>query len=173
MQKFVKKPVVIEAIQYNGENIEAIEDFIGKKLSTVLASDVDVKLIIPTLEGYMKALKGDYIIKGIKGEFYPCKPDVFKEIYSLVTEKSTVEKNELTFGEKAVGLPFNPSNDNKVSLAKQLIADAIDLLEEDHKEKTFNGQAMSSWTRNVFRTAAFNALIAAQMAVVKYLTWKD
>ena len=173
MQKFVKKPVVIEAIQYNGENIEAIEDFVGKKLSTVLASDVDVKLIIPTLEGYMKALKGDYIIKGIKGEFYPCKPDVFKEIYSLVTEKSTVEKNELTFGEKAVGLPFNPSNDDKVSLAKQLIADTIDLLEEDHKEKTFNGQAMSSWTRNVFRTAAFNALIAAQMAVVKYLTWKD
>ena len=173
MQKFVKKPVVIEAIQYNGENIEAIEDFVGKKLSTVMSSDVDVKLIIPTLEGYMKALKGDYIIKGIKGELYPCKPDIFKEIYSLVTEKSTVEKNELTFGEKAVGLPFNPSNDDKVSLAKQLIADTIDLLEEDHKEKTFNGQAMSSWTRNVFRTAAFNALIAAQMAVVKYLTWKD
>lgn len=173
MQKFVKKPVVIEAIQYNGKNIEAIEDFVGKKLSTVMSSDVDVKLIIPTLEGYMKALKGDYIIKGIKGELYPCKPDIFKEIYSLVTEKSTVEKNELTFGEKAVGLPFNPSNDDKVSLAKQLIADTIDLLEEDHKEKTFNGQAMSSWTRNVFRTAAFNALIAAQMAVVKYLTWKD
>ena len=173
MQKFVKKPVVIEAIQYNGENIEAIEDFVGKKLSTVMASDVYVKLIIPTLEGYMKASKGDYIIKGIKGEFYPCKPDIFKEIYSLVTEKSTVEKNELTFGEKAVGLPFNPSNDDKVSLAKQLIANTIDLLEEDHKEKTFNGQAMSSWTRNVFRTAAFNALIAAQMAVVKYLTWKD
>ena len=173
MQKFVKKPVVIEAIQYNGENIEAIEDFVGKKLSTVMSSDVDVKLIIPTLEGYMKALKGDYIIKGIKGEFYPCKPDIFKESYSLVTEKSTVEKNELTFGKKAVGLPFNPSNDDKVSLAKQLIADTIDLLEEDHKEKTFNGQAMSSWTRNVFRTAAFNALIAAQMAVVKYLTWKD
>ena len=173
MQKFVKKPVVIEAIQYNGENIEAIEDFVGKKLSTVMSSDVDVKLIIPTLEGYMKALKGDYINKGIKEELYPCKPDIFKEIYSLVTEKSTVEKNELTFGEKAVGLPFNPSNDDKVSLAKQLIADTIDLLEEDHKEKTFNGQAMSSWTRNVFRTAAFNALIAAQMAVVKYLTWKD
>ena len=173
MQKFVKKPVVIEAIQYNGENIEAIEDFVGKKLSTVMASDVYVKLIIPTLEGNMKASKGDYVIKGVKGEFYPCKPDIFKEIYSLVTEKSTVEKNELTFGEKAVGLPFNPSNDDKVSLAKQLIADTIDLLEEDHKEKTFNGQAMSSWTRNVFITAAFNALIAAQMAVVKYLTWKD
>ena len=173
MQKFVKKPVVIEAIQYNGENIEAIEDFVGKKLSTVMTSDVGVKLIIPTLEGYTNASKDDWVIKGIKGELYPCKPDIFKEIYSLVTEKSTVEKNELTFGEKAVGLPFNPSNDDKVSLAKQLIADTIDLLEEDHKEKTFNGRAMPSWTRNVFRTAAFNALIAAQMAVVKYLTWKD
>ena len=90
MQKFVKKPVVIEAIQYNGENIEAIEDFVGKKLSTVMSSDVDVKLIIPTLEGDMKASKGDYIIKGIKGEFYPCKPDVFKSTYNVVEDNNGI-----------------------------------------------------------------------------------
>jgi len=169
----------IKPVYYDGGNgriiveFPEVENFVGKKLPVYTELKEPLELKIPTLEGDMKASKGDYIIKGIKGEIYPCKPDIFKEIYSLVTEKSTVEKNELTFGEKAVGLPFNPSNDDKVSLAKQLIADTIDLLEEDHKEKTFNGQAMSSWTRNVFRTAAFNALIAAQMAVVKYLTWKD
>jgi hypothetical protein len=84
-----------------------------------------------------------------------------------------MNQQELTFGQKAVGLLFNPSGDDKVALAKQLMAEAIDLLEKDHNEKTDNGNMMSSWTRNVFRTAAFNAIIAAQMALVKYLTWKD
>lgn len=50
------------------------------------------------------------------------------------------------------------------------MAEAIDLLEKDHGEKTDNGNMMSSWTRNVFRTAAFNAIIATQMALIKYLT---
>lgn len=90
MQKFVKKPVVIEAIQYNGENIEAIEDFVGKKLSTVMASDVDVKLIIPTLEGDMNASKDDWVIKGVKGEFYPCKPDIFKQSYNMIKENNGI-----------------------------------------------------------------------------------
>ena len=83
------------------------------------------------------------------------------------------DEKELTFGQKAVGLTFNPSGDDKVGKAKQLCADLIDLLEADHAEKTDNGATTSSWIRNVFRTAAFNALIAAQMAVVKYITWKE
>lgn len=77
----------------------------------------------------------------------------------------------LTFGEEAVGLSFNPSNLPRVDEAKKLMARAIDLLEEEHSEKTDKGPAMSSWTRNVLRTAAFNAIIAGQMALVKYLTW--
>ena len=81
--------------------------------------------------------------------------------------------SNLTFGQKAVGIKFNPSEISSVDTAKQLMAEAIDLLEKDHAEKTNNGNMMSSWTRNVFRTAAFNAIIAAQMALVKYLTWKD
>ena len=84
-----------------------------------------------------------------------------------------MNQQELTFGQKAVGLSFNPSGEDNVTKAKQLMAEAIDLLEKDHNEKTNNGKMMSSWTRNVFRTAAFNAIIAAQMALVKYLTWKD
>ena len=84
-----------------------------------------------------------------------------------------MNQQELTFGQKAVGLAFNPSGEDNVTKAKQLMAETIDLLENDHAEKTDNGNMMSSWTRNVFRTAAFNAIIAAQMALVKYLTWKD
>lgn len=80
---------------------------------------------------------------------------------------------DLTFGQKAVGLTFNPSGDEKVPKAKQLCADLIDLVEEHKNASTDNGKAMSSWASSVFRTAAFNAIITAQMAVVKFLTWKD
>lgn len=80
--------------------------------------------------------------------------------------------SELTFGQKAVGLQFNPSGDESVNKAKQLSADLIDLVEE-HKEKVRSQGVQLSWVTNVFRTAAFNAVIAAQMAVVKFLTWKD
>ena len=84
MQKFVKKPVVIEAIQYNGINITEIESFVGAKLPTVWLSVEETQLILSTLEGDMKVSKGDYVIKGIKGEFYPCKPDIFHKTYSEV-----------------------------------------------------------------------------------------
>ena len=50
-----------------------------------------------------------------------------------------MNQQELTFGQKAVGLTFNPPGDDKVALAKQLMAETIDLLEKDHNEKTDNG----------------------------------
>ena len=147
MQKFVKKPVVIEAIQYNGENIEAIEDFVGKKLSTVMTSDVDVKLIIPTLEGDMKASKGDYIIKGIKGEFYPCKPDVFKSTYNVVEDNNGI----LSEGEKRVRTNFNVSSSKLVDEAKQLMAKAINLLSNDQND-------VSSYYYNRVNTVQYREL---------------
>lgn len=81
-------------------------------------------------------------------------------------------KRELTFGEKAVGLTFNPSGDEKVNKAKQLMADALDLLKESEAEKTDNGNAIVSWESNVLRTEAFNSVVRAQMSLVKYITWK-
>ena len=168
MQKFVKKPVVIEAIQYNGINITEIESFVGAKLPTVWLSVEDTQLVIPTLEGDMKVSKGDYVIKGIKGEFYPCKPDVFEKTYDVVEDGVRPQ----TFGEKAVGITFNPSGSDEVHEAKMLAAKQIDLLEKVHIKLT-NDSATTTWVRNVLRTQAFNALISAQMAVVKYLTWKD
>lgn len=80
--------------------------------------------------------------------------------------------SELTFGQKSVGLQFNPSGDENVNKAKQLSADLIDLIEE-HNQKISRQGVQLSWATYVFRTAAFNAVNAAQMAVVKFLTWKD
>ena len=81
MAKYKKKPVVIEAIRFTGSNYEEIREFIGKN---TLCSDLSI--VIPTLEGDMIAQKGDYIIKGVKGEFYPCKPDIFNATYEVVSE---------------------------------------------------------------------------------------
>lgn len=168
MQKFVKKPVVIEAIQYDGANITEIETFVGGKLPTVMNSNKDTQLVVSTLEGDMKISKKDYVIKGVNGEFYPCKPDVFEKTYDVV---EIVERPQ-TFGEKAVGITFNPSSSDEVHEAKMLAAKQIDLLEKIHIKLT-NDSANTSWVRNVLRTQAFNLLVSAQMALVKYITWKD
>lgn len=75
MSKFRKKPVVIEAIQFIG-NFDEIEAFVGGD-----AEFRDGKLLVATLEGPLWASRNDWIIKGIKGEFYPCKPDIFEATY--------------------------------------------------------------------------------------------
>lgn len=79
--KFRKRPVVIEAVQWTGNNNLSIAVFIGQPLY-IEYEDVPV-LIIHTLEGDMTASIGDWIIKGIKGEFYPCKPDIFEATYTV------------------------------------------------------------------------------------------
>jgi hypothetical protein len=76
--KYRKKPVVIEAIQWTGENLKQIMDFMQWRNA---AHDATTGLVIHTLEGNHSALVGDYIIQGVKGEFYPCKPDIFDMTY--------------------------------------------------------------------------------------------
>jgi len=80
MLKFRKKPVVIEAMQWNGQNQREIETW----AENVFAPDLNDKLAIFTLEGKIYANIGDWIIKGVKGEFYPCKPDIFEATYEEV-----------------------------------------------------------------------------------------
>ncbi|HFZ6679549.1 TPA: hypothetical protein ACJS0G_001599 [Streptococcus agalactiae] len=83
MPKFRKKPVVVEAVRWNSKNYFDIIRLTGRR--DIRFFD-DGSCIIPTLEGDMIAKKGDYIIKGVKGEFYPCKPDIFAETYEVVSE---------------------------------------------------------------------------------------
>ena len=84
--KFRKKPVEVDVILWDGGNKLEVEKFMGQKIDHAYTSTNDI-LMIPTLEGYMSANKGDLIIKGVKGEFYPCKPDIFNLTYERVIGK--------------------------------------------------------------------------------------
>lgn len=87
MAKFRKKPVVIEAIQYDGNNMLACLSF--AKSPEVEEDFLKEGIAIKTREGVMLASPGDWIIRGIKGELYPCKPDIFAETYEPVEQPPT------------------------------------------------------------------------------------
>ena len=84
MTKFRKKPVVIEAIQYDGSHTSAHQIY---KLYPERVSYLEGRLNIRTLEGTMRANKDDWIIKGVKGEVYPCKPDIFEATYERISDE--------------------------------------------------------------------------------------
>ena len=92
MARYIKKPVEIEAIQWNGLNLEEIKSFVGEFLQYEIIDTAwqvgkgapHVHMVIKTLEGDMCVSVGDYIIKGVKGEFYPCKPDIFEQTYEAL-----------------------------------------------------------------------------------------
>lgn len=82
--KYRKKPVVIEAIRWKGtfDSYNEVCEFVGKSLQNNHCGQPEPQeLYIETLEGTHTAKSGDWIIKGVKGEFYPCKPDIFEATY--------------------------------------------------------------------------------------------
>lgn len=84
MGKFRKIPVVIEAWKWEGNNLHDAMHFSksnGLPQWNVGKHESMTGLIIPTLEGSHVAQKGDFIIRGVQGEYYPCKPDIFKKTY--------------------------------------------------------------------------------------------
>ncbi len=81
-ERFRKKPVEVEAMQYDGWNMTEIAGFVGTSVS--FTRKPEHPLFIDTSEGRMEASVGDWIICGIKGEFYPCKPDIFEATYERV-----------------------------------------------------------------------------------------
>ena len=88
--KYRKKPVIIEAVKWDGNNIDSIVKFCGNDVDVDIMPngndhEPDIYIItIFTLEGAMRASIGDYIIKGVNGEFYPCKPDIFEKTYERI-----------------------------------------------------------------------------------------
>lgn len=85
MPRFVKRPIVIEAMQFNEANAPDIVEWGQRSVTLVEGRTSDKEwLEIFTLEGVMTANYGDWIIKGINDEFYPCKDDVFKKTYDPV-----------------------------------------------------------------------------------------
>lgn len=91
--KYRMKPIVIEAIQWNGDNLQEVMEFIGSEFKydeniNYFTSKFNycstLGLQLYALGGLMSVSINDYIIKGIKGEFYPCKPDIFQVTYEVV-----------------------------------------------------------------------------------------
>ncbi|MFJ3084492.1 hypothetical protein ACIPJG_32710 [Streptomyces halstedii] len=86
MPYFRKKPVEIEAVQLTRETFRAAVRFVPlEQFSEAAEDERGVFLTIRTLEGVMRADEGDWIIKGVQGEFYPCKPDIFEATYEAVS----------------------------------------------------------------------------------------
>lgn len=92
--RYIKKPVVIEAVQFTRENIDKCVEFSQGNLEKItLPRCINGKMTgaIKTLEsghGGQIVTEGDFIIKGVQGEFYPCKPDIFYETYEEFKEES-------------------------------------------------------------------------------------
>lgn len=85
MAKYRKKPVEIEAMQLHvGTTLQEVKEWAGEHWHPAIFSKVDNELTIYTLEGTMTATVGDWIIRGVKNEFYPCKPDIFAATYESV-----------------------------------------------------------------------------------------
>lgn len=84
--KYRKKPVVIEAIKLTNENINEVAKWVNTTEAGFNDDFTECFVLIKTLEGYMYAKSGDYVIKGIKDEFYPCKADIFEMTYEEVQE---------------------------------------------------------------------------------------
>ena len=88
IRKYVKRPITIEAIQWTGDNRKEIFDFCTLSYFNTDFETAELKLMIQTSEGPMQASVGDYVIKGIHGEFYACKPDIFAKTYDEVHDNS-------------------------------------------------------------------------------------
>ena len=84
MAKYRKKPVVIDAEQLTEANLSTVAKFMGAQFRLSTDGAAAPQVIIPTLEGNMTASVGDWIIRGVQGEFYPCKPDIFAATYEAV-----------------------------------------------------------------------------------------
>lgn len=98
IKKYVKKPIPVEVIQWTGDNFIEVDEFITVYHETFPAKGL---IYIPVSEGTLCAFRYDYIIKGVNGEFYPCRPDTFEKTYECV-ENTNIPINT---GVKIVSCP--------------------------------------------------------------------
>ena len=91
IKTYRKKPVDIQAVQFTRDNWPEIKEFTNdtaRDFTIERRIDGIATCIIPTLEGQHIAIEGDYIIKGVEGEFYPCKPGIFEKTYEISSKRS-------------------------------------------------------------------------------------
>ena len=119
-EKFRKKPVIVEAFQFTDESKDAAYRWASSHQMNIQPSFDDYKapiLLIPTLEGEMICRIGDWIIRGVNGEFYPCKPDIFEKTYEPATPLPPAEGAEEILQRKNDLYPLwnNPDTDEKMN----------------------------------------------------------
>jgi len=149
IKKFRKKPVVIEAMQWCGNNFQELEEFGSQRH---IISNPDGTLTIDTSEGNHTAQKNDWIIRGVQGEVYPCKPDIFEANYEEVAETETqggsdkepinlVKELKSKTLERIIekfGKGFGDLNDMKISIwdvREVLYSEARKIAEREFKEE--------------------------------------
>lgn len=92
-EKYIKKPIAVEAVKLTDNNLEAVVIWCNNELPfggnayLKMGDRSTPRIAIRTLEGVMTASVGDWVIKGVKGEFYPCKPDIFEATYEQLKKE--------------------------------------------------------------------------------------
>lgn len=114
MAQYRKKPVVIDAIRFNGTNENEVADFVGENLHIT----PDGFIFIHTLEGSMAVSYGDYVIKGVRGEFYPCKPDIFEQTYESVESQKELDEAAREYAKTTFKKPYSDNPDEEVTIVE-------------------------------------------------------
>jgi len=115
--RYRKRPVVIDAIQFTWVAIDAAVLFTAGAGRLVVNPSGDTAMVIDTLEGDMTAVLGDYIIRGVAGELYPCKPDIFNATYDLATD--TIQNNEGAEPSTLHGAPKRTGYERRIAEVNQ------------------------------------------------------
>lgn len=122
--KYRKKPVVVEAIQLTNKNLLEVKEWCnGELVPNAETSGYD--LYISTLEGIMYADINDYIIQGVEGEFYPCKPDIFEKTYEVASQQSQLDDNQ------KIVLEWLKSNRNSLKFPMLAFYELAELADEN------------------------------------------
>ena len=122
--KYRKKPVVVEAIQLTNKNLLEVKEWCnGELVPNAETSGYD--LYISTLEGIMYADINDYIIQGVEGEFYPCKPDIFEKTYEVASQQSQLDDNQ------KIVLEWLKSNRNSLKVPMLAFYELAELADEN------------------------------------------
>lgn len=127
--KYRKKPIVIDAIKWDGGNVLEFIDSFPESRHMIQIETAD-EITIKTLEGNMTLMRGDYLIRGIKGEYYPCKADIFEMSYEPVFENNEVNlrlfRKDYLFSKSPHGDGINITIDGvKVLLPTHLIVSLL------------------------------------------------